>query len=55
LIVDIGIAATRLTVIYVGFIGDIAVFPKECNGFRMGILQFSQNILNQFIAPLEVL
>jgi hypothetical protein len=51
LLMNIGIACTSVLMIYAGFIGDTAVFPKEYGGFGMAPLQVSQNILNQFIAP----
>jgi hypothetical protein len=51
LLVNNGITSSCLTMIYAGFIGDMAIFPKEHDGFGMSVVQVSQNILNQFIVP----
>jgi hypothetical protein len=52
LLVNIGISCTSLLMIYAGYIGDMAAFPREYGGFGMTTLQISQKILNQFIAPI---
>ena len=52
---NIGISSVSLTMIYAGYIGDIAIFPKDIGGFGMTSEQISQNILNHFIIPIGIL
>ena len=46
---NIGVSFASLTMIYAGYIGDLAIFPKEIGGFGMSAIQASNNLLNQFI------
>jgi len=48
---NIGVSFASLTMIYAGYIGDLAIFPKEIGGFGMSAIQASNNLLNQFIVP----
>ena len=50
-LMNIGVAATGLMMIYSGYLGDIAVAPKDLGGFGMTVEQASQQILNPFIMP----
>jgi len=54
-LMNVGVAATSLLMIYAGYLGDIAVGEKEAGGFGMTIGQASQQILNQFIVPVSSL
>jgi hypothetical protein len=54
-LMNVGVAATSLLMIYAGYLGDIAVGEKESDGFGMTIEQTSQQILNQFIVPVSSL
>jgi hypothetical protein len=54
-LMNLGIAAASLLMIYAGYLGDIAVGEKEAGGFGMTIEQVSQQILNQFIVPVSSL
>ena len=55
LLMNVGVAATSLLMIYAGYLGDIAVGEKEAGGFGMTIEQASQQILNPFIVPVSSL
>lgn len=52
-LMNVGVAATSLLMIYAGYLGDIAIGEKEAGGFGMTIEQASQQILNQFIVPVS--
>lgn len=54
-LMNVGVAATSLLMIYAGYLGDIAIGEKEAGGFGMTIQQASQQILNQFIVPVSSL
>ena len=54
-LMNVGVAATSLLMIYAGYLGDIAIGEKEGGGFGMTIEQTSQQILNQFIVPVSSL
>jgi hypothetical protein len=54
-LMNLGIAAASLLMIYARYLGDIAVGEKEAGGFGMTIEQVSQQILNQFIVPVSSL
>jgi len=54
-LMNVGISAASLLMIYAGYLGDIAVGEKESGGFGMTIEQVSQQILNQFIVPVSSL
>jgi len=55
ILMNIGISSASLIMIYAGYLGDIAIFPKEIGGFGMTPIQVSQNLLNQFIIPVGVM
>ena len=55
ILTNIGITSASLLMIYAGYIGDTAMFPKDLGGFGMSSAQVSQNILNHFIIPIGVL
>ena len=50
-LMNIGVAATGLMMIYSGYLGDVAVTPRGLGGFGMTVEQASQQILNPFIIP----
>ena len=50
-LMNIGVAATGLMMIYSGYLGDVAVIPRGLGGFGMTVEQASQQILNPFIIP----
>lgn len=52
-LMNVGVAATSMLMIYAGYLGDIAVGEKEAGGFGMTIEQVSQQILNPFIVPVS--
>lgn len=54
-LMNVGVAATSMLMIYAGYLGDIAVGEKEAGGFGMTIEQVSQEILNPFIVPVSSL
>ncbi len=54
-LMNFGVAATSLLMIYAGYLGDIAIGEKVAGGFGMTIEQTSQQILNQFIVPVSSL
>jgi hypothetical protein len=54
-LMNVGVAATSLIMIYAGYLGDIAIGEKEAGGFGMTIEQASQQILNPFIVPVSYL
>lgn len=55
ILTNIGITSVSLLMIYAGYIGDTAMFPRDIGGFGMTSEQVSQNILNHFIIPIGVL
>jgi hypothetical protein len=55
ILMNVGIAAASLLMIYAGYLGDLAVGEKEAGGFGMTIEQVSQQILNPFIVPVSSL
>jgi hypothetical protein len=54
-LMNVGVAATSILMIYAGYLGDIAVGEKEAGGFGMTIEQASEQILNPFIVPVSYL
>ena len=54
ILTNIGITSVSLLLIYTGYIGDTAMFPRDIGGFGMTSEQVSQNILNHFIIPVGV-
>jgi uncharacterized integral membrane protein len=54
-LMNVGVAATSILMIYAGYLGDMAVTEKEVGGFGMTIEQASQQILNPFIVPISFL
>jgi hypothetical protein len=55
-LMNFGVAATSIFMIYAGYLGDIAVSETESGGFGgMTIEQTSKQILNPFIVPVSSL
>ncbi|MFL6495348.1 MAG: hypothetical protein ACJ703_02860 [Nitrososphaera sp.] len=54
-LMNVGVAAASLLMIYAGYLGDIAISEKEAGGFGMTIEDTSQQILNMFIVPVSTL
>jgi hypothetical protein len=54
-LMNVGIAAASLLMIYAGYLRDVAVTEKEFGAFEMTIEEASQQILNQFIVPVSSL
>jgi hypothetical protein len=54
LLTNIGVSSASLTMIYAGYIGDLAIFPKEIGGFGMTAMQAS-SLLNPFIVPVGIM
>lgn len=52
-LMNFGVAATSILMIYAGYLGDIAVSGIESGGFGMTIEQTSRQILNPFIVPVS--
>jgi hypothetical protein len=41
ILTNIGISSASLTMIYAGYIGDLAIFPKEIGGLGITAMQAS--------------
>lgn len=54
-LMNFGVAATSIFMIYAGYLGDIAVSETDSGGFGMTIEQTSKQILNPFIVPVSSL
>jgi hypothetical protein len=54
-LMNVGIAAASMLMIYAGYLGDIAVSSIEFGGFGMTIEQAAEQILNPFITPVAAL
>jgi len=54
-LMNVGVAAASLLMIYAGFIGDFAVTPVELGGYGMTIEQVSQQILNPLVVPVAAM
>lgn len=55
-LMNLGIAAASMLMIYAGYLGDIAVGDKEADSFGMTTIeQVSQQIFNQFMVPVSSL
>ena len=54
-LMNFGVAATSILMIYAGYLGDIAVSETDSGGFGMTIEQASRQILNSFIVPVSSL
>jgi hypothetical protein len=52
-LMNFGVAATSILMIYAGYLGDIAVSETDSGGFGMTIEQASRQILNPFIVPVS--
>jgi hypothetical protein len=50
-----GVAAASILMMYVGYMGDLAVSSKEFGGFEMSIEQAAEQILNPYIAPVAAM
>ena len=51
ILMNVGVAAASILMIYAGYLGDIAVTSREFGGFEMSIEQAAEQILNPFITP----
>jgi hypothetical protein len=54
-LMNFGVAATSILMIYAGHLGDIAASETESGGFGITIEQTSKQILNPFIVPVSSL
>jgi hypothetical protein len=54
-LVNVGVAAASVLMIYAGYLGDVAATPKEVGGFGMTVEQTAEQILNSFIVPVASL
>ena len=55
ILMNVGVAAASIMMIYAGYLGDIAVSSREFGGFEMSIEQAAEQILNPFIAPVAAM
>jgi hypothetical protein len=55
ILMNVGVAAASILMIYAGYLGDIAVSSREFAGFEMSIEQAAEQILNPFITPVAAL
>jgi hypothetical protein len=55
ILMNVGVAAASMMMIYAGYLGDIAVSSMEFGGFEMSIEQAAEQILNPFITPVAAL
>ena len=55
ILINVGIAAASIMMIYAGYIGDIAASPKNMGGFGMTTEQVANQILNPFIMPVAAM
>lgn len=56
ILMNIGVAATSIMMIYAGYIGDVAVSPVGIGGgFGMTTQQAADKILNPFIVPVAIM
>ena len=54
-LMNVGVAAASILMMYVGYMGDLAVSSKEFGGFEMSIEQAAEQILNPYIAPVAAM
>jgi predicted membrane-bound spermidine synthase len=54
-LMNLGVAAASMMMIYAGYLGDVAVSSRELGGFEMSIEQAAEQILNPFIAPVAAM
>ena len=54
-LMNVGVAAASMLMIYAGYLGDVAVSSREFGGFEMTIDQAAEQILNPFVTPVAVL
>jgi len=54
-LMNVGVAAASIMMVYAGYLGDIAVSSREFGGFEMSIEQAAEQILNPFIAPVAAM
>jgi hypothetical protein len=54
-LMNFGVAATGILMIYAGYLGDVAVSETDFGGFGMTIEQTLKQILNSFIVPVSSL
>jgi hypothetical protein len=55
ILMNVGVAAASILMIYAGYLGDIAVSSREFGGFEMSIERAAEQILNPFITPVAAL
>lgn len=53
-LMNVGVAAASIMMIYAGFLGDMAVSPSEFGGFGMTIEQTAEQVLNPLIVPVAI-
>jgi hypothetical protein len=54
-LMNVGVAAASMLMIYAGYLGDLAFSSREFGGFEMSIEQTSEQILNPYIAPVAAM
>jgi NADH:ubiquinone oxidoreductase subunit 6 (subunit J) len=54
-LMNVGVAAASILMMYVGYMGDLAISSKEFGGFEMSIEQAAEQILNPYIAPVAAM
>jgi hypothetical protein len=54
-LMNVGVAAASMLMIYAGYLGDVAVSSREFGGFEMTIDQAAEQILNPFVTPVAAL
>ena len=54
-LMNVGVAAASMLMIYAGYLGDVAVSSREFGGFEMSIEQAAEQILNPYIAPVAAM
>jgi hypothetical protein len=56
ILTNVGISALSLTMIYAGYVGDLAMFPPQIEGgLGMNAKVVSQNIMNPFIGSVSIM
>ena len=55
ILMNVGVAAASILMIYAGYLGDIAVSSREFGGFEMSMEQTAEQILNPFITPVAAM
>ena len=55
ILMNVGVAGASLLMIYAGYVGDVAVSPREFGGFEITVEQASRQILNPLIVPVAAM